>query len=338
MNRGEKLKVYFKMNGRCYGLFNVIQMGKNGIVDLKITDYYNNIVIMSPNTQNSDKGYLTEDEMENSKFVHQAEISYHKDGSFLHKIKDGQQIKYSNPYGEGRRWTATNEILDFQPILNIAIRRMEIYSKSSEFPILKSKEVAYICENDDLFEKKGQYLVILYIRNKKQPVNCYTTSKGYSDVIIQLNEELDLCILIQRHSYPIAVPYYSKHFKCIITPYLNNSINFCNNESAKDEMRDKMENSIFDVTFNKFLYAMTDGKFVNLTEDKLQLIDQIDILYKGNEGKMPVSKPIFIKLAFNYLGDRLVEFNNLPLLVKQNIIREWVSELNFEIKRQNSTK
>jgi len=124
----------------------------------------------------------------------------------------------------------------------------------------------------------------------------------------------------------------------VITPYLNNSINFCNNESAKDEMRDKMENSIFDVTFNKFLYAMTDGKFINLTENKLQLIDQIDILYKGNEGKMPVSKPIFIKLALNYLGDRLIEFNNLPLLVKQNIIREWVSELNFKIKRQNSTK
>lgn len=40
MDRGEKLKVYFKMNGRCYGLFNVIQMGANGIVDLKITDYY----------------------------------------------------------------------------------------------------------------------------------------------------------------------------------------------------------------------------------------------------------------------------------------------------------
>lgn len=38
MNKGEKIKVYFKMNGRYYGLFNVIQMGKDGIVDLKITD------------------------------------------------------------------------------------------------------------------------------------------------------------------------------------------------------------------------------------------------------------------------------------------------------------
>lgn len=35
------------MDGRCYGLFNVIQMGKDGIVDLKITDYYSVMVIVS---------------------------------------------------------------------------------------------------------------------------------------------------------------------------------------------------------------------------------------------------------------------------------------------------
>lgn len=55
MNKGEKIKVYFKMNGRYYGLFNVIQMGKDGIVDLKITDYYNGMVIVSKNS-NDEKG------------------------------------------------------------------------------------------------------------------------------------------------------------------------------------------------------------------------------------------------------------------------------------------
>ena len=141
MTRGEKIKVYFKMNNRCHGLFNIIQMGKNGIVDLKITDYYNNLLILTPNTPNREKGYLTEDEIDNSKFVHHAEMSYHKDGSFLHKIKDRDKAEYSNPYGEGKRWVATNDILDFQPILNIAIRRMEIYNKSCESPNLKSKEI-----------------------------------------------------------------------------------------------------------------------------------------------------------------------------------------------------
>ena len=51
MDRGEKLKVYFKMNERYYGLFNIIQMGANGTVDLKITDYYNDLAIIAENIQ-----------------------------------------------------------------------------------------------------------------------------------------------------------------------------------------------------------------------------------------------------------------------------------------------
>ncbi len=86
MNKGEKIKVYFKMNGRYYGLFNVIQMGKDGIVDLKITDYYNGMVIVSKNS-NDEKGSLTEEEIDRSRFIYRAEMSYHYDGSFLHKIK-----------------------------------------------------------------------------------------------------------------------------------------------------------------------------------------------------------------------------------------------------------
>ena len=69
MNRGEKIKVYFKMNGRCYGLFNIIQMGTNGIVDLKITDYYNGLAIITNNVQDDEKGYLTESEIYKSRFV-----------------------------------------------------------------------------------------------------------------------------------------------------------------------------------------------------------------------------------------------------------------------------
>lgn len=81
------------MNGRCYGLFNVIQMGENGDVDLKITDYYNGFIISSKK-YGDDKGYLAEQELENCKFIFDAEISYHKDGSVLHKVKYGHQPKY----------------------------------------------------------------------------------------------------------------------------------------------------------------------------------------------------------------------------------------------------
>lgn len=166
MNKGEKIKVYFKMNGRYYGLFNVIQMGKDGIVDLKITDYYNGMVIVSKNS-NDEKGYLIEEEIDRSRFIYRAEMSYHYDGSLLHKIKDGIKPEYSNPYGQGERWTPTNSIEDFQPILNIAIRRMDIYNKSSVHPILKNEEIAYVCENDDLFEKMVHILSFFTFEIKK---------------------------------------------------------------------------------------------------------------------------------------------------------------------------
>lgn len=136
--------------------------------------------------------------MSNSRFVHQVEMSYHKDGSFLHKLKDSGNIEYFNPYGNGERWTSTTNIRDFQPIFNIAIRRMEIYNTSCDFPILKSKEAVYICEIEELFEKEGTYFLVCYIRNKKFPVNRFTNSNSYSDVIVSLNKELDLCIFIQR--------------------------------------------------------------------------------------------------------------------------------------------
>lgn len=338
MNKGEKIKVYFKMDGRCYGLFNVIQMGKDGIVDLKITDYYSVMVIVSKNS-NDEKGYLTEEEIDRSRFIYRAEMSYHNDGSFLHKIKDGIKPEYSNPYGQGERWTATNSIEDFQPILNIAIRRTEIYNKSSVHPILKNKEIAYICENDDLFEKNGTYLIILYIRNKKIPLNRYTRKELYSDIITELNKELDLCIFIQRHQYTKPKPYYSKGWKSMVTPYLNNSINFCNRESSKDEMKEKFGDAIFGSITNRFLMAMTDGEFINLSEDKLQLIDEVDILYKGHEGKMPVSKPVFIKLALNFLSNKLVEFNTLSSTIKQVLLKQWNKEVEARVQNeQNSHK
>lgn len=63
MLKGEKVKVYFKMDNRCYRLFNIIQIGANGVIDLKITDYYNDLLIVTKNIQNKEKGYLTEHEL-----------------------------------------------------------------------------------------------------------------------------------------------------------------------------------------------------------------------------------------------------------------------------------
>ncbi len=45
MKRGEKVKIYFKRDGRCYKLFNVIQLGKDGEVDLKIVQRMNTLIL-----------------------------------------------------------------------------------------------------------------------------------------------------------------------------------------------------------------------------------------------------------------------------------------------------
>lgn len=331
MNKGDKIKVFFKMNNRFYGLFNVIQLGSNGIVDLKITNYYTLMAMVNDNVRNPEKGFLTEDELKHTKFIEKAEMSYHKDGSCLHKYKDNKIIKYSNPYGQGERWTPTDEITDFQPIFNIAIRRMEIYNRSYETLFPKPKEQIFVCDNDDFFQRDGSYLVICYVRNKNLPINCFTHSQVYSNIITSLNDKLDLCIFIQRHSYPKAVPYYSNIFKCMVTPYSCNSVNFCNKESSKSEMNDKMKQAIFDETFHRFLQEMSDDKFIHFTEDKLQLIDQFDIFYNEKNYNVPISKPLFIKLALDFLKDKLVEFNKLPKDIKQAIIRLWLIELERKI-------
>lgn len=128
MDQREKLSVYFCMNNRYYLLFNIIQMGKDGEVDLKITDFYNNFIIETASGSYHEDGSLSEKEIKESHFIKHTEISYHKDGSFLRKNKDRNISHYYNPYGQGQRWTPTSKITDFQPILNIAIRRMAIYN------------------------------------------------------------------------------------------------------------------------------------------------------------------------------------------------------------------
>ena len=103
-------------------------------------------------------------------------------------------------------------------------------------------------------------------------------------------------------------------------------------------MMDKLENAVFNPVFNVFLQALTDGNFINLNEDTLQLIDQIDIFYTGKEGKLPVSKPTFIKLALRFLGNKLVEFNKLSTDAKQVLIHLWNNELELEKARQMRDK
>jgi len=48
-----------------------------------------------------------------------------------------------------------------------------------------------------------------------------------------------------------------------VTPYLHNSINFCNRENAKDEMKEVFDKAVFDSKVSSFLKDLTVYKFFN---------------------------------------------------------------------------
>ena len=336
MQKKEKIDVYFRMNNRYYLLFSVIQMKGNGVVDLKITDFYNGFVIETPDKSHED-GCLTEQEMDKANFIYNAEISYHADGSFLRKNKDYSTPKYYNPYGEGVRWTPTDSIADFQPIMNIAIRRMEIYNKSiSIIPEDTAKRKSHICLCDELFDLKGSYYLVLFIRNKSLPFCLCGNSQNYSNKIAELNNELDLCIFIQRHSFPHPSPYYSKYFKGWITPYAQNSINFCNKDSAKDEMMDKLGKTMFDPQFYAFLQMLNDGEYYYFSENKLKVIDEIDQFFHGFENRRSLPKPLFIRVVFQLLGKEIDSFNALVATEKALLLSQIDTHIKQIIKNSNN--
>lgn len=332
MKKRDKVDVYFKMNSRYYLLFSVIQMTGNGNVDLKLTDFYNGFIIEKDGNVREDGG-MTEQEMESATFISKAEMSYHADGSFLRKNKDSKDIKYYNPYGKGVRWTPTDSIVDFQPIMNICIRRMEIYNKSiTNIPINTDKRKSHICACDELFDVDGTYLIVLFIRHKSFPFCRCGSRHNYSNIVTELNNQLDLCIFIQRHSYPKPKTYYSQYFKCRITPYAHNSINFCNKEHSKEEMMEKLGKTMFDSNFYRFLNMLNDGEYFYFSEKKLKVIDAIDAYFEGFKNKRNLPKPLFIKIVFQILGESIDTFHALSPTNKTDFLSQIYSNIQNVIK------
>lgn len=322
MENRERLNVYFEMEGNFYMLFQVVNIGTKEYPDLKFSGFSNLYInYKTESDKDDDKGYLTEKETEQSTIHSYIEFTYHKDGSFLSKnldFKDNSK-RYYNPYGTGARWTPINDIQDVQPVISIEIRRMEIYHPVK---IEEERDLVhnYICKNSELFESSGQYFVAIYLKKKSKPIACFTTIQGYSDILCNINTKLDLCILFQRHSYPKAKPYYSKNFGGVwVTPYLHNSISFCNKETSIEEMNNKMKN-VFDSAFSDYIRIMGEGHIVNLSEEKLKIIDIVDKIYYPINNGMNMTKPLFIKHLLDSIPD-FVKFNAKPEKEKEDYVR-----------------
>lgn len=340
MEKRERLNVYFEVNGLPYLLCHVVNIGTKNTPDLKFSgfsDFYVNYRLRE--NGEDDKGFLTEEEMDKSTFHKNIEFTYHKDGSFLTKNIDFEEKskRHHNPYGTGERWTPINEIHGIQPVISIAIRRMDVYH-----PTIIEEESEkvhnYICRNSDLFERNGQYLVAVYLKEKGKNIACFTTAQGYSDILCSINDKLDLCMLFQRHAYPKVKPYYSKYFGGRwITPYLNNTICFCNKDTSIDEMNDKMQN-VFDPAFSEFIRIMGEGHIVNLSEDKLKIIDIVEKLYLPINNGANMTKPLFIKYLLESIPDYKV-FNAKPVQEKEDYVKTcylmaWALPLMFTRKNE----
>lgn len=320
MKKRETLNVYFEINGRTYPLFNVTNIGNESAPDLKFAGFFDNYLVYNGNSQTGeDMGYFTEKEMEQTCMHSHIEFTYHNDGSFLQKDKDYKEKKniYFNPYGKGARWTPINDITDVQPVISIAIRRMTIYRprKPKEED---SKNHNYICKNDDFFNLDGTYLVVVFLKQANKPMSCFTTKDLYTDILCHLNKDLDICIFLQRHGYPTPQPYFTKHFGGIwIKPYQNNTITFCNKETSIDELTNRNP-QLFEPVFSDYLRRLGEGNIVNLSEDKLKIIDIIDDMY-SKISTVKIHKPEFTKHLLSSIHD-YKSFNEQTIKERKNYV------------------
>lgn len=292
-------------------------MGDSTTPDLKFTDVSSYGFI----TKNSryDGGLTPEVEIDYA--TKQIELSYHKDGSPLYKsqVKGSDTPWHSNFMQQGFRQNPITDCTDILPLVIFQIRNPKIYKKQLIESATNKKKV-FICHNDFLFNDEQSLFAVLYVRNKIIPLSKVTTKDYYSDIIAELTENLDLCIFICRHSYPLPKPYYDNELKGWITPYPCNSVSFCDQKALFDELVLKLHNNIFDRGFARFMDIIGDGALVHLNEEKLLILDEIDIFFEKIESPV-IHKPEFARFVFEVFKGNPNEFNSQTSLIKQRSLK-----------------
>lgn len=304
------------MQTRSYLLCRVINMGDSVNPDLKFTDV-------------SSYGYMTESGRDDGTLTpdqkidyasDKVELSYHKDGSPLYKcsIKGNYSPWRSNYMHPGFRQVPISECEDLLPIIVFQIRRPEIY-KTKKIESTEAKKRVYVCSNEFLFTEKQPLFAVIYLRHKKVPLTLISTKDYYSDILAELTKNIDLCIFICRHTYPAPIPYYDNGLNCWITPYACNSISFCNQRALLDELTSKLNRNIFDRAFALFIGILSDGKVFHLTEEKLLILDEVDIFFEQIKNPI-VQKPHFARFVLEIFGNNPQSFFKLSSEEKQQTL------------------
>lgn len=302
MKKEREIRVYFQIKEEYYQLFNALYFITDGLPEFKFSGFSDYVICNDEPTSLSKDGVMSEDDFEKSFISKRSELTYHKDGSMLKKTPDNPSGKiYNNPHGKDVRWTPPSEVKGIQPVFYINIRRVGIYTPSSLE--CKDKVVNYVCKNEELFNEQGTYFVLFFLKNKNVNIAKYTTPDSYCDIIFSGCKDIDMCIIIARHSYPKPEPRQSNYFgHAIITPYAMNSYNFCKKYDTLESLLGKEVVEYVEKT-NQYMLTLVGSEFCRIKKEEMQIIELSEKLYDIVFQRNDLSKGLMVRsvlLAYEY--------------------------------------
>ncbi len=296
------VNVYFKYKGRVCKLLEAINFGSKSEPELKIKGLAETYMQIKDDQRRFD-GQFHEGQLIRFVDGKHLEFTYHKDGSILEKvIHPNGEIEYSNPYGTGERWTPLAEVSTYQPIMVFQIQSLSSYGGANIEEKYGLKN--YLLKNERLFEfQKGQgVLVLIYLKHKEYPLARYCfDDKVYSDVLMRLGENLELCIFLQKQFHPDNAG-----------AAIRNSFMFVDRLDGFEYLSSVLCKYIFDPGFAAFMEVVQGGgRYFDISEEMMQVMESVDPLYeelKKRGTPILVHKPELVRALLDGLDGKYDEY------------------------------
>lgn len=325
-HKNPRVKVYFRHRGHYFRLLEAINFGSKSTPELKIKGLAETYMQIKDDQKRFD-GNIHEGQW--IRFVdgrHQ-EFTYHKDGSILSEVvQPSGEKEYYNPYGTGERWTPLAEIKTFQPVMIMQLMSMAQYRQT--FIEKKHGLINYEVKNDRLFEfTKGQgMLVLVYLKHKDYPLAKYCfDDKIYSDVLMKLGEDLELCVFIQKQMHPDNVG-----------AMLKNNYMFVDRLDGFEYLDSVLREHIFDRVFVDFWNIIQEGgRYFDVSEKMMQVIESVDPLYDAllaQKALIEVHKPTLVRRLLDTLDGKYEGYLRLPKEDRMKRVIALYAEMMTEMK------
>lgn len=124
-----------------------------------------------------------------------AEISYHNDGTLLHKFPKPfgeSEIKYVNPYGIGKRRKPLCDITEWESVIRLTIEKYSLCN------IIDKPD--YLVKNQSIFNG-DPFVCVIYLGNMKYSL---PPNNGNNEVVFRINnitKNLDIALWFYKTSY-----------------------------------------------------------------------------------------------------------------------------------------